>query len=120
MISQQVAHHFEARRIGEGKWKAKCPLHQGHSDGSLSIYSADDGKTLIRCWAGCKTEDVLATVGLSWSDLFPQSSNSYVLQGEIFAADGNVSAARTSLTKALEIDPDNPWTQQMLSGLATE
>ena len=52
MISQQVARYFKARRIGEGKWKAKCPLHQGHSDGSLSIAAADDGKTLVKCWGG--------------------------------------------------------------------
>ena len=77
MIPQQVARHFEAHRIGAGKWAAKCPLHQGHSDGSLSISSADDGKTLIRCWAGCPTEDVLSSAGLSWSDLFPETSTTY-------------------------------------------
>ena len=76
MISQQVAHYFKARRIGEGKWKAKCPLHQGHSDGSLSIAATDDGKTLVKCWGGCRTVDVLSTAGLSFTDLFPPSSRS--------------------------------------------
>lgn len=80
MTSQQVAHYFAARRAGEGRWSVKCPLHQGQSDGSLSISATDDGKTLVKCWGGCKTEDVLATVGLSWADLFPQSSKSYPCQ----------------------------------------
>ncbi len=67
-------------------------------------------------------DDSVAALGFLDLNLqfYPQSSNSYVLQGQIFAADGNVSAARTSLTKALEIDPGNPWTQQLLSGLTTE
>ncbi len=67
-------------------------------------------------------DDSVAALGFLDLNLqfYPQSSNSYVLQGQIFAAVGNVSAARTSLMKALEIDPDNPWTQQLLSGLTTE
>lgn len=67
-------------------------------------------------------DDSVAALGFVDLNLqfYPQSSNSYVLQGRIFAADGNVPAARTSLTKALEIDPGNRWTQQMLSGLADE
>ena len=69
-----------------------------------------------------KNDDSVAALGFLDLNLqfYPRSSNSYVLQGEIFAADGNVSAARASLTKALEIDPGNPWTQQMLSALVAE
>jgi tetratricopeptide (TPR) repeat protein len=51
---------------------------------------------------------------------FPQSGNSYVMRGQILAADGNISAARESLMKALEIDPGNQWTQKMLSDLASK
>jgi hypothetical protein len=29
-----------------------------------------DNKLLVHCWAGCGADDILAAVGLKWSDLF--------------------------------------------------
>jgi hypothetical protein len=49
-------------------WSARCPAHDDQQQ-SLSI-SIKDGKILLHCFAGCKTEDVLAAVGLTWKDLF--------------------------------------------------
>ncbi len=49
---------------------ALCPAHDDHHP-SLSISEADDGRILLRCWAGCETAAVLAAVGLRWCDLFP-------------------------------------------------
>jgi hypothetical protein len=34
-----------------------------------------DGVLLVNCLAGCRTEDVLAAVGLSLSDLYPQDAH---------------------------------------------
>jgi len=48
---------------------------------------------------------------------YPQSSRSFVLQGQIYAESGDVSAARASYLKALEIRPDDQWTQQLLTAL---
>lgn len=59
-----------ARRVSEGRWVARCPAHEDRSP-SLSVRQLDDGRTLIHCHAGCAPGDVLAAVGLSMSDLFP-------------------------------------------------
>lgn len=55
-----------------GKWVARCPAHDDKTP-SLSIREAEDGRVLLYCWAGCPTERVLAALGLSWRDLFPES-----------------------------------------------
>jgi hypothetical protein len=48
---------------------ARCPAHSDRT-ASLSIREADDGNTLIHCFAGCEPAAVLAAVRLSLSDLF--------------------------------------------------
>jgi DNA primase len=52
------------------KWKAVCPAHEDRSP-SLSIAQTDDGTILLHCFAGCGAGDVMAAIGLSLSDLFP-------------------------------------------------
>mgnify|MGYP001503145109 CR=1 FL=1 len=72
MIAAEIADRLHGRRMGSG-WMARClgPLHaHGDRHPSLSIREGHSGKTLIRCWAGCPTEDVLAARGLRLSDLF--------------------------------------------------
>ena len=60
------------RANGEGRWQACCPAHDDRSP-SLSIKEDASGKVLIHCWAGCDTRDVMAAIGLTLSDLFPDS-----------------------------------------------
>ena len=59
------------RANGRGKHMARCPSHQDKSP-SLSIRELDDGRTLIHCFGGCSTVDVLASLGLEMGDLFPE------------------------------------------------
>jgi 5S rRNA maturation endonuclease (ribonuclease M5) len=61
------------RQTGKNQYEACCP---GHEDkrASLSISIGDDGRVLLNCKAGCKTADIVAALGLSMRDLFPQSS----------------------------------------------
>lgn len=57
-----------ARPFGRG-WRADCPI--GHrSRGALSVTVGDDDRVLLHCFAGCDVADVLASVGLTVSDLF--------------------------------------------------
>lgn len=60
------------RANGEGRWQACCPAHDDRSP-SLSIKEDASGKVLIHCWAGCDNRDVMAAIGLTLSDLFPDS-----------------------------------------------
>ena len=72
MTPSEVAHRFDARPAGEGRWTAKCPAHEDRSP-SLSIRETSDCRVLLHCFAGCETQDVLSAVGLTFSDLFPES-----------------------------------------------
>lgn len=59
------------RQTGDGRYIAKCPAHDDRSP-SLSIRLCDDGRALVHCFAGCETENVLAAVGLTFSDVMPE------------------------------------------------
>ena len=59
------------RLTGPRGWVARCPAH-GDKTPSLSIRELPDGRALVHCFAGCDTHDVLAAIGLSLRDLFPE------------------------------------------------
>lgn len=70
------------RETGNGKYAARCPAHDDRSP-SLAIKECGDGRLLIHCFAGCETEDVLASIGLTFSEIMPErigSNHSYRLQ----------------------------------------
>jgi hypothetical protein len=72
---QRVLDRFpEARKVGRG-WDARCPAH-GDRNPSLTITMGDANPdaVVMRCGAGCDTADVLARVGLTLADLFPDST----------------------------------------------
>ena len=60
-------------RKGPGKdWR--CPAHDD-KQASLSVTVGDKGGAVLHCHAGCRTEDVIGTIGLGWADLFPTGRN---------------------------------------------
>ena len=59
---------------GRNRWIACCPAHDDKRP-SLSITETDDGRVLLHCWAGCHTSDVLASIGLTFGDLYPTPSH---------------------------------------------
>ena len=69
MTAASFAELVNARRCGAGKWQARCPAHRDRSP-SLSIAEGKGGRVLVRCWAGCATESVCASLGITLRDLF--------------------------------------------------
>jgi 5S rRNA maturation endonuclease (ribonuclease M5) len=61
----------QVRRSGSG-WNSLCPGHDDKNP-SLSIHE-HDGKILLKCFAGCGTERILAAMGLRMSDLFTEAN----------------------------------------------
>jgi hypothetical protein len=59
------------RQTRPNQWIAHCSAHEDRSP-SLSIKDAGDGRILIKCFAGCESEAVLTSLGLQFSDLFPE------------------------------------------------
>jgi hypothetical protein len=58
------------RSTGNGKWLACCSSHDDRSP-SLSIKLGNNGGILLYCFAGCSVDAILAAIGLTMADLFP-------------------------------------------------
>ncbi len=67
------ARGHEPRRSGGGHI-ARCPAHDDH-DPSLSVAEGEAGRVLLKCHAGCRTEDVVAALGLAMGDLMPEQAS---------------------------------------------
>lgn len=70
MIDDLLSRLERVKRTGRDSWMALCPAHEDRNP-SLSVRLADDGKTLIRCHAGCSVHEVVEAAGLELADLFP-------------------------------------------------
>lgn len=56
-------------------YSACCPAHEDRSP-SLSVSEGDDGRVLVKCFAGCSSEEICAALGLTLADLFEPSRES--------------------------------------------
>ena len=65
-----LSHLDGVKHTGPGRWLARCPAHPDKHP-SLAIRELDDGRVLLKCFAECDTESVLAAVGLTFDALFP-------------------------------------------------
>src|SRR5436853_563427 len=59
------------RKLATG-WTARCPAHDDKHN-SLSVHHRD-GKWLVRCHVGCGSEDIVAAIGQTVSDLFDHNT----------------------------------------------
>jgi len=58
----------------KGHWVACCPAHQDKNP-SLAIRETDDGRILLKCFAGCSAYEVVSAVGMDLTDLFPKDQS---------------------------------------------
>jgi hypothetical protein len=68
---EKVLGQLGSARKSNGSWKALCPAHEDREP-SLSVSEGDDGRALLKCFAGCKTENIVAELGLEMKDLFAE------------------------------------------------
>lgn len=75
---ERVLDRLDAVAPRAGGHIARCPAHD---DGrpSLKIDRGDDGRALLRCYAGCEPAAIVDAVGLAMSDLYPPSPNGHPL-----------------------------------------
>jgi hypothetical protein len=75
--AQEVARRLGGTPSGNG-WSARCPAHDDNTP-SLSIAKGQDGRVLLKCFAGCPQENVLAALGerygITVAALFPRNGN---------------------------------------------
>jgi len=70
-LERVLARLPSARQRGK-EWEALCPAHEDRK-ASLSVSAGENGKVLLCCHAGCRTEDIVAALGLTMQDLFSDS-----------------------------------------------
>ena len=63
----------KVERASKGRYKACCPAHNDKTP-SLSIRDdTEDGRVLVKCFAGCDIQDICRSIGLKLSDLYPRT-----------------------------------------------
>ena len=72
MTYEEILSHFQVKKYGNGKAQALCPAHPD-KEASLTITRGNDGKTLLKCHAGCSSESVVLASGLKMADLFSEN-----------------------------------------------
>ena len=72
MTFEEFLARLSGCRAAGSRRTAKCPAHDDRNP-SLSICLGDDGHKLVKCHAGCRTEDVLAAMGLPMSARAPEA-----------------------------------------------
>ena len=65
---------LEKVKGSKGRWTACCPAHVDRSP-SLAITETDDGRILLKCFAGCSAYEIVKAVGMDLTDLFPSDNN---------------------------------------------
>ena len=80
MTLSEMLSRLQGVKGSGSQYTAKCPAHDDRH-ASLSIGAGDDGRILMKCHAGCSTQSVLAAMGLTEHDLFPENCGAKAAKG---------------------------------------
>lgn len=68
-----LAHLQGVHKTGPASWRAKCPAcNHPHDTGALAINESSGGTILVHCFRCGDTAAILAAVGLTVADLYPE------------------------------------------------
>lgn len=70
IVDNFVSRLQKAKRTGKNSWLACCPAHDDKHP-SMSITEGDDGRVLVKCFAGCSIDEITGSVGMDISELYP-------------------------------------------------
>jgi hypothetical protein len=114
MTAAALADTLRARRVGAGRWMAKCPAHQDRNP-SLSIAEGQNGYILLACHAGCTVEAILYALNLTVADICgPQLHDG--LKGQTFNAYGYHDSSGRLVYEALRYDSPKSFRQRRPDG----
>ncbi len=65
----------KVRQAGADHWQACCPAHDDKTP-SLSIAQGEDGRVLLKCFAGCGVPHICEALGIQERDLFSRTVGS--------------------------------------------
>lgn len=75
---QDILSRLHGVKGNGNQYKALCPAHDDKRQ-SLSVSQGADGKILMHCHAGCGHENILASIGMTQSDLFPEPQSKPII-----------------------------------------
>lgn len=94
--------HVRHNRDG---WVARCPAHPDRNP-SLSIAEGSDGKTLLKCFAGCTVESICRALHIRMSDLFGERGTARKEKPDIVRrAERQIEGLRSRLTPSARLLP---------------
>lgn len=87
VLGALAARGIATHKGGQG-WLSHCPAHEDKTP-SLSISEGHDGRALLKCFAGCTAESIVAALGLAMTDLFsdPPKAARFTGQGSTAQAE---------------------------------
>ncbi|HVV51130.1 MAG TPA: toprim domain-containing protein [Polyangia bacterium] len=106
MTAQELVKRLERVAKTHDGWIARCPAHEDDRP-SLSIGVGDDGRVLLRCFAGCGLQAILAALRLETSDLFQRPSDAASLRPSGTPVPAPEIGAATRWLKAARSLPDS-------------
>lgn len=105
MTLPDILQRLDGVKGADGKYMAKCPNHPD-STPSLSVSVGDGGKILLKCFAGCKVEDIVWAMGLTMNDLFAEDSIPAKKQADTVTKEAEYIYAGGQLKKVKYRRPD--------------
>jgi hypothetical protein len=120
-IDNVISRLQKVKQTGKDSYIACCPSHK---DGrpSLSIKALPDGRILMHCFAECPIGDVLNSMGLEMSDLFPEKLDDLKKYSRPFPAADVLRAigfeCLVVLTSASKLQSNEEFTSQDRERLA--
>lgn len=69
------------KRTGPSTWLASCPTREDKHP-SMTIRELDDGRVLVHDFGGDSPAEILAAIGLTFSDLYPPRATAHHVKGE--------------------------------------
>ena len=98
---QRVLDRLRNVKTVSNGWTALCPCHRDREN-SLNIGEGDDGRVLLKCFAGCDTEAIVRKMGLEWADLFPDARHTRLEEGGVVIPLRNPATVQPHLGCTLE------------------
>src|SRR5215831_5005728 len=68
MTIQALLSRLERVRRSANGWMARCPAHDDATP-SLAVTLGEDGRILLKCFAGCDISAIVGALGLAVADL---------------------------------------------------
>ena len=103
-VIEQVLSHLTGVRTSIHGWRACCPAHPDRKP-SLSIGVGEQGRVLLKCFAGCSLERIVEAMGLTMTDLFSGATSS---SDEQAALPGKTRHSTLTLVD-LAMEKQLPW-----------